>query len=174
MFATVVADPLVVMNGLGPIMLGSGSWDLAPPASRFRVLLRPRLGLGTKGRSIHANHYCPGLFLFRAFRPSSPGSPLLGPIRSWALSSRRSASCATACDGGFHHHHATDSAGRREGVLQRLDEFDGLPVPAMFSRGPVYPYEVSHRPRNARRSLFTGQRSPVVMSGAICLELPRS
>ena len=38
------------MNGLGPIMLGSGSWDLAPPASRFRVLLRPRLGLGTKGR----------------------------------------------------------------------------------------------------------------------------
>jgi len=69
---------------------------------------------------------------------------------------------------------AIDSAGRREGALQRFDEFDGLPVPSMFSRGPVYPYEVSHRPRNARRSLFAGHRSPAVMSGAICLELPLS
>ena len=30
--------------------LSSGFWDLAPPASRFRALVRPRLGLGTKGR----------------------------------------------------------------------------------------------------------------------------
>jgi len=45
-FATVVRGPAGVIDGLGPIILGSGFWDLAPPASRLACIVAapPRLG----------------------------------------------------------------------------------------------------------------------------------
>jgi len=156
-------------TGLGRFLFSSGFWDFAPPASRFRVLVRPRLGLGTKGRVDPRTVTALGFSSFGCRVRRAPGSPLPGPIRSWALSSRRSAILPNA------RHAFTMSRHRfrrlREGALQRFDEFDGLSNPAMFSSGRVYPYEVLHRPRNARRSLFAGQRSPAVTSGATCLEL---
>jgi hypothetical protein len=82
--------PVLVLAGMGRFVLSSGFWDLAPPASRFRALVRPRLGLGTKGR-FDPRTVLPWASPLSGFAPSNPGSPLPGPIRSWALSSRRSA-----------------------------------------------------------------------------------
>jgi hypothetical protein len=71
---------------------------------------------------------------------------------------------------------AINSAGRREGALQRFDEFDGLPVPAMFSRGPVYPYEVSHRPRETPAGAYSpgSEARPLCPARPVYLELPLS
>lgn len=169
-FTTVVADPSWLWRARADFRsLSSGFWDLAPPASRFRALVRPRLGLGTKGRFDPRTVSALGFssFRYRVRRtpahhfwvPSARGLCLRGGRRFCAmrdvLSPRR----------------ATDSAERREGALQRFNEFDGLSGPAMFSVGSVCLYEVLHRPRNARRSLFAGQRSPAVTSGATCLEM---
>jgi hypothetical protein len=77
---------------VGLRLLGFG-----PAGQPIRCIVAAPPRLGYEGPpSIHANHYCPGLLLFRVSRPSNSGTPLLGPIRSWALSSRRTACCATA------------------------------------------------------------------------------
>jgi hypothetical protein len=162
--------PVLVMAGMGR----SEFFELrllgfSPAGQPFPCIGAAPPRLGYEGPLRSTNRFCPGLFLFRASRPSNPGSPLPGPIRSWALSSRRSAILRNACRAFTTSCHRFRRL--REGALQRLNEFDGLPRPAMFSSGRVGPYEVSHRPRNARRSLFAGQRSPAVTSGATCLEM---
>ena len=55
---------------------------------------------------------------------------------------------------------------RREGALQRFGESRRPADPAMFSPGPAYPYEVSHRPRNAHRTFeLPSPNGPAAVSG---------
>ena len=152
--------------------VGSSFWGLAPPASRLRVLSRPRLGLGTKGRSIHANRYCLGLFLFQVSRPSNPGSPLLGPIRSWTLSSRRTACCATAFDDAFTT------------AMPPIPPADvKLPFSVLMSSTACPSRRCSRAGRSTRMRFRTVRETPAgpyspgsearpLRPGAICLELP--
>jgi hypothetical protein len=156
-------------GGLGPISLELRLLGFSPAGQPFSCIGAAPPRLGYEGPLRSTNRFCPGLLLFRASRPSNPGSPLPAPIRSWALPSRRSAILRNARRAFTTPHNRFRR--RREGALQRFNEFDGLSHPAMFSSGRVCPYEVSHRPRNARRSLFAGQRSPAVTSGATCLEM---
>jgi hypothetical protein len=75
-----------------------------PAGQPFRQTGAAPPRLGTKGPHQLIVRCCLGLFLFQVSRPPDPALHFWRPIRSWALTSRRSARCATASDD------ATDSA----------------------------------------------------------------
>jgi hypothetical protein len=116
-----------------------------------------------------------GFVLFQVLEPPIPAATSGAPIRSWVWPSRRSARCATAwgvesCNRTRARCHRFRR--RREDALQRLEESDGPAGPGMFSRAPASLYEVSHRPRNARRTVDRRTpRNPTATSGATCLGL---
>jgi hypothetical protein len=156
-------------GGHGPIRFELRLLGFSPAGQPFSCIGAARLGLGTKGRFDPRTVSALGFSSFgRRVRRTpahrfrvlfAPGLCLRGGRRFYA-SARRA---FTTPRHRFRR--------RREGALQRFNEFDGLSHPAMFSSGRVCPFEVSHRPRNARRSLFAGHRSPAVTSGATCLEM---
>jgi len=94
--------PAAVLDGLGPISFKLRLLGFSPAGQPFSCIGAAPPRLGYEGPLRSTNRFCPGLLLFRASRPSDPGSPLPGPIRSWALSSRRSA-ILRKCAPCFHH-----------------------------------------------------------------------
>ena len=88
--------PAGVIDGHGPIFFKLRLLGFGPAGQPFSSIAAAPPRLGYEGPRRFTNRFCLGLVLFQVLSPSNPGSPLLGPIRSWALSSRRSAGCATA------------------------------------------------------------------------------
>jgi hypothetical protein len=101
-FATVVADPSWLWRARADRLSELRLLGFSPAGQPFSCIGAAPPRLGYEGPLRSTNRFCPGLLLFRASRPSNPGSPLLGsyPLVGFVFAAVGDFAQCVTC---FHH-----------------------------------------------------------------------